>query len=127
LDVCKAYAKHEAETLSQLVKLRKGAMSVDEKIAVSRQMDEATGRISILAEAYPELRSSENFKEFQIAISEVEEHLQAARRIYNMNVSQFNQLLVTWPSSMVGRQRGHTPKVFFEAEERKKEDVKIQF
>jgi len=126
LDVTKAYAKHEAGTLAQVVKLRKG-MSVDEKSEANRQMDEVRGRINILAEAYPELKSSENFRQLQVSITEVEEHLQAARRLYNMNVSSFNQLLAAWPSGLVGRQRGHTPKGFFEAEERKREEVKMEF
>lgn len=126
LDVTKAYARHESETLSQLVRLRKG-MSPEEKTAANRKMDEVAGGISILAESYPELKSSENFRELQTSIAEVEEHLQAARRIYNMNVSSFNQLLATWPASIVGNARGHTAKVFFQAEEKSKEDVKMAF
>jgi LemA protein len=126
LDVTKAYAKHESEVLSGIVKLRKG-MPMDERIAANQRMDEVTGRINIIAESYPELRSSENFKQLQLSIQEVEDHLQAARRIYNMNVSTFNQLLVTWPSSIVGKRRGHEKKVFFEADEQKKNDVSMNF
>jgi LemA protein len=63
----------------------------------------------------------------QETVEEVEEHLQAARRIYNMNVSSFNQLLAAWPSGIVGRARNHTPKKFFEAEARKREDVRMEF
>lgn len=126
LDVTKAYARHESETLSHMVRLRKG-MSPDEKTAANRKMDEVAGGITLLAESYPELRSSENFKELQGAVAEVEEHLQAARRIYNMNVSSFNQLLASWPASIVGNLRGHTEKVFFQADATKKEDVEIVF
>ena len=127
LDVCKAYAKHEAETLANLVKLRKGHLSLEEKNEASRQMDEVSGRINVLAEAYPELKSSENFMQLQRSIGEVEEHLQAARRIYNMNVSYFNQKLAAWPGGVVGRQKGHAPKEFFQAEAQKKADVKMEF
>lgn len=126
LDATKAYAKHETSVLADIVRLRKG-MPTSEKIVANQQMDELAGRISILAESYPELKASENFKQLQIAIAEVEEHLQAARRIYNMNVSLFNQLLATWPSGIVGRQRGHTPKVFFAVDEHKKQDVAMNF
>lgn len=126
LDVCKAYAKHEAETLANLVKLRKG-MNVGEKSEACRQMDEITGKINVLAEGYPELKSSENFKQLQVTIMDVEKHLQAARRLYNMNVSSLNQMLAAWPSGIVGRQNGHAPKEFFQAEERKKADVKMEF
>jgi LemA protein len=126
LDVTKGYAKHEAEVLANIVKLRRG-MSMDERGAANRQMDELAGKINILAEGYPELKASENYKQLQISVTEVEEHLQAARRIYNMNVSQFNQLLVTWPASVVGSQMGQRPKDFFEAEVHKKADVKMNF
>jgi LemA protein len=102
-------------------------MNIEQKTEVNRQMDELAGRINVLAEAYPDLKASVVFKELQGAISEVEEHLQAARRIYNMNVSSFNQLLASWPSGVVGGGHGHAPKEFFEAEERKKTDVKMEF
>jgi LemA protein len=126
LDACKGYAKHEADVLANIVKMRKG-MNIEQKTEVNRQMDELAGRINVLAEAYPDLKASAVFVELQGAIAEVEEHLQAARRIYNMNVSSFNQLLASWPSGMVGRGHGHSPKGFFEAESRKKADVKMEF
>ena len=90
-------------------------------------MDVLRGKINVLAEAYPELRSSENFRVLQTSIADIEEEIQAVRRIYNMNVSQFNQLLVTWPDSIVGRLQGHKKEDFFKAEEEKKQDVAMQF
>ena len=126
LDVTKAYAKHEMETMTKMVTLRKG-MSMGERSEASRQMNALTDRINLVAEAYPELRSSENFKELQQAITEVEDHLQAARRIYNMNVSAFNQLLVSWPACIVGKNKNHTQKDFFAADEEKKAVVAMQF
>jgi LemA protein len=126
LDVTKGYAKHEAETLANIVKLR-GGMSMRERSAANARMDELAGRLNILAESYPDLKASENYKQLQISVTEVEEHLQAARRIYNMNVSAFNQLLASWPAGAVGRGRGHAPKDFFAADENKKQDVKMDF
>jgi len=126
LDVTKAYAKHESETLEKLVKLRSG-MSMAERSEANSRMDEAAGRINVLAENYPQLRSSENFRELQRSVAETEEHLQASRRIYNMNVSSFNQLLASWPASIVGNSKGYGPKEFFAAEEGKKRDVKMEF
>ncbi|MDR0882921.1 MAG: LemA family protein [Candidatus Adiutrix sp.] len=125
LDVTRGYAKHEAEVLANMVKLRTG-MNMAERGAANRQMDDLAGKLHILAESYPDLKASENYKQLQISVTEVEEHLQAARRIYNMNVSAFNQLLAIWPASLVGRSKGHTPKEFFEADEHKKQDVKIE-
>lgn len=126
LDVAKGYAKHEAEVLANIVRLRKG-MDMEERQIANGQMDELAGKINVIAEGYPELKASENYKQLQIAVADVEDNLQAARRIYNMNVSLFNQLLASWPAGVVGRSRGHAPRVFFEAEESKKRDVKMEF
>ncbi|MDR1483011.1 MAG: LemA family protein [Synergistaceae bacterium] len=126
LDVTKGYAKHEAEVLGNIVKLRQG-MSMAERSAANARMDELAGRLNVLVENYPELKAGENYKQLQMSVSDVEEHLQAARRIYNMNVSAFNQLLASWPASIVGSQMGQRQKEFFEAEEHKKQDVKMNF
>lgn len=126
LDVAKAYAKHEAEVLEKIVNLRQG-MSIEQRSLANGQMSEVLGKINVLAESYPELRSSENFRQLQLSIGDVEEHLQAARRVYNMNVSSFNQLLASWPASIVGNGMQLKPHPFFEAEAKKREDVKMDF
>ena len=124
LDVVKGYAKHEKETLVEIINVRKG-MNVKEKAEAIKSMDEATSKLNILAESYPELRSSDNYNTLQKAIADTEEHLQAARRMYNANVSAFNQYLVSFPSSVIGGMKGLSKKEFLEAEEEKKEDVKM--
>lgn len=124
IDVVKAYAKHEKETLFEVIELREN-MSMKEKNEANHLMDENFKKINIVAENYPELKSSENYKTLQQSIADVEEHLQAARRFYNSNVSIYNQLLVSFPASSVASLKGMTKKDFFEAEETKKEDVKI--
>ena len=126
LDVTKGYAKHEAETLGGIVTLRQG-MTLGEKRDALAKMDDVMGKLNVLVENYPDLKASENFKQLQIGVTEAEDNLQAARRIYNMNVSQFNQLLMSWPMSIVGRRRGYDPMDFFEAEAHKRQDVKMRF
>lgn len=124
IDVVKAYAKHEKETLFEVINLRKD-MTIQEKNDANKTMDENFKRINVVAENYPELKSSENYKTLQQSIADVEEHLQASRRLYNSNVSLFNQMLVTFPTSSIAKNKGLTKKDFFEADETKKEDVKI--
>ena len=124
MDTVKAYAKHEKETLFEVINLRKG-MSLEEKNEENSKMTKNLERINVLAEAYPELKSSENYKTLQQSIVDVEEHLQAARRMYNSNVSIFNQMIVTFPTSVVANSKSLTKKAFFEAEDVKKNDVKI--
>lgn len=126
LETVKGYAKHEKETIVESINLRKG-MSMDEKNTVNNKMSEAFSKLNVVAENYPDLKASENFKALQLSITDVEEHLQAARRLYNANVSSFNQKIVTFPTSIVASTKGLTKKDFFEAEESKKQDVEIKF
>lgn len=124
--VVKEYANHEKETLFEVIKLRKG-MSLEDKNKVNEQMNRNMEKISVIAESYPELKSNENFKTLQQSILEVEEHLQAARRLYNSNVSAFNQMIVTFPNSIVASAKSLKSKPFFEVDETKKNDVEIEF
>ncbi len=126
LDTVKGYAKHEKEVIIETINLRKG-MSISEKNEANNKMDEAFGKLNVVAENYPDLKASENFKTLQLSISDVEEHLQASRRLYNANVSRFNQMIVTFPTSIVAGMKSLKKKDFFEAEEIKKQDVKIEF
>ena len=124
IEVVKSYAKHEKETLFEVINLRKN-MSINEKNVENKKMDENFSKINVVAENYPELKSSENYKTLQQSIAEVEEHLQSARRLYNSNVSIYNQMLVSFPASIIAKSKRMTKKDFFEADENKKEDVKI--
>lgn len=125
LDVCRKYAIHETDAFEKIIKLRQN-MSMSQRQEAIEQMDEMVGKINVLAEGYPELKSSEVFQELQKGIRDVEEHLQASRRFYNANVSILNQLLGAFPQSIVGRQKGLKPVEFFEAEENKRVDVEIE-
>lgn len=124
MDVVKAYSKHEKETLFEVIKMRNN-MTMEEKNEVNNKMTHNFEQIRLLVENYPDLKASENYKTLQLSIADVEEHLQAARRMYNSNVSIFNQTIVTFPNSIVASMKGLTKKDFFEADEAKKEDVKI--
>ena len=124
IDVVKGYAKHEKELILETINLRKD-MSLKEMNEENRKISANISKINAVAEAYPELRSSENYNTLQKSIADVEEHLQAARRLYNSNASILNQMIVSFPTSIVATAKGVKKADFFEAEETKKEDVKI--
>ena len=126
IDVVKSYTKHEKETLFEVINLRKD-MSIKERNDANRAMDENLKKINVVAESYPELKSSENYKTLQQSIADVEEHLQAARRLYNSNISLYNQLLVSFPTSSIAKNKGMTKKEFFEADEASREVPKVEF
>ena len=121
-DIAKSYAKHEVDTFDKIVQLRKG-MTVSEKNNANIQLDQMQKQINVVAESYPELKSSENFKQLQLAVMDVEEHLQASRRLYNANVSLFNQLAASFPSSIVSNSMKLKQQAFFMSEESRRQDV----
>ena len=124
LDVCRGFMKHESELFSKVISLRQG-MSLGEMGKADREMGELTGRLFAVAENYPEMRSAHVFAELQQGIRDAEEHLQAARRLYNASVSSYNAAIAVFPDSLLAR--GRSPREFFEAEESRREDVKVQF
>jgi len=123
--VVKAYTKHEEETIFETINLRKN-MPIEEKNEVNKAMDKNFEKINVIVENYPTLKANENFKTLQKAIMDVEEHLQAARRLYNSNVSIYNQLIVTFPTNIIAKNKGMTKKDFFIANETKTENVQIK-
>ena len=125
----KGYAKHEQETLKGVTEMRRPSSnaSMKEKSEFASNVSKAFDSINIVAEQYPELKANQNFIALQNQIAEVEEQLQASRRVYNSNVSTYNQDIVVWPTSIVARHYHFEKRDFFEAEEAKRQDVKIEF
>lgn len=126
LEVVKAYASHESQVLFETIRMRSG-MSIQEKAEVANKMDQVSQQFKLTAEAYPELRSSANYIKLQDSISDVEEHLQAARRLYNANVTTYNTKIVMFPSSIVANAMGQKRRELFQAEEHKRQDVEMKF
>ena len=126
IEVVKGYAKHEKETLFGTISLRQG-MTIKDKILVNEKMEENILMINALVENYPNLKANENFKALNQAIANIEERLQASRKIYNANVSYFNKMVVVFPNSIIARKKGLTKKEFFVADSTRREDLKIEF
>ena len=124
LDTAKGYMAHENELFAKVIELRRG-MSLRELNDAREEMDRLSGRFFAVAEGYPELRSSDVFVELQRGIHDAEEHLQAARRLYNTSVAAYNTAIAMFPARLLAGSR--QPKEFFAAEETKREDVKITF
>lgn len=130
LDTTKGYAKHEAETLEKIIKWRNGIpadASLEEKQEFANSLTRAISGLNVVVERYPDLKADRTFSNLQNAIMDTEEHLQAARRLFNANVRSLNHMVVSFPQSWVAKRIGMEKKEFFEAEEAKREDVKMDF
>ena len=103
------------------------AATLMEKKEFAQQTAEAIRFLNVVVEQYPNLKADTQFTFLQNSIGDVEEQLQAARRLYNANVSAYNQAIIVFPTSIVANASHLTKRDFFEAEEIKREDVKIEF
>jgi len=124
LDAAKGYMKHENELFEKVIELRRG-MSISEMNDAQQQIDSLSGKFFAVAENYPELRSSDVFVELQRGIRDAEEHLQAARRLYNTSVSSYNTAIAMFPAKLLAGSR--QPQEFFATDASKREDVKMSF
>ncbi|OQX93592.1 MAG: hypothetical protein B6I17_02160 [Tenericutes bacterium 4572_104] len=130
LQTTKGYAKHEAETLEKIVKWRSGIpkdATLKDKEKFFNELNQVAQGINVVVEKYPDLKANTVFMELQKAVANTEEHLQAARRLYNANVTRINTVIVTFPKSIVANKIKMERKPYFEAEEAKREDVKFEF
>ncbi len=130
LQTTKGYAKHEAETLEKVVKWRSGIpkdATLKDKEEFFNQMNQVAQGINVVVEKYPDLKANTVFLELQSAVANTEEHLQAARRLYNANVTKINTIIVTFPQSIVANRIKMLKKPYFEAEEAKRQDVNFDF
>lgn len=126
LDVAKAYAKHEKDLFSQMIKMRQG-MSLEEMEKADASMSQVTQGLVALGEAYPELHSDTTFRELQVGIRDAEDQLQAARRVYNANVTSFNTATEVFPSSIIAGMKGMKKESLYAAEAYQKKDVDMKF
>lgn len=127
-DLAKKYMEHEKSTLERVIQMRQsGTNTVAEKQAFNNEMSKLMSGINVVVEQYPDLKANTNILELQSAVLDVEEHLQAARRLYNSNVSTINSKIVTFPTSIIAGMINVTKKEFFEADVNKRSDVEITF
>jgi LemA protein len=116
VSVVKGHAGYEKGTLEAVVAARNRALGASGPAAKAEAEDPLAGslqRVFALAEAYPDLRAAESFRELQQTLSELEDHLQNARRYYNAVVRDLNIKIAQFPSSLVAALLRFQPREFF--------------
>lgn len=130
VEAVKGYAKHEKGVLEEVTKARTSLMNAKDPHQAADANNQLTGALKTLfavAENYPQLRASENFKQLQDELSDTETKVAASRQFYNTNVLDLNNSLETIPSAWVGSAFGFKKEEFFKATEEEKADVKVSF
>lgn len=125
----KGYADYEQATLLAVTELRTRSEEADrlaDKAALEDAMEHGLHRLIAVQEDYPDLKADENFRALQTSLTEVEDHLQYARRFYNGAVRQFNTRLETFPGLLLARPLGFEVAEFFEADEQARANVEVK-
>ena len=133
VETVKGYAKHESGLFEAVTEARSKAISAGDKSMKEHQTAEnnltgALRSVFAVAENYPELKASENFKQLSAELSDTENKIEAARRFYNANVRDMNTRIQSFPSNIVANLFKFTSREMFELEDvAAREAVKVSF
>lgn len=124
-----AYAHHERETLAKVTSSRmaiKNDQSPAEKMRSYIEVEKALYSINVQAEAYPDLKASENYLQMQRTINELEEKLSASRRTFNANVTSYNTNLNFIPMNLIAMTFRFKTEGLLETDNSKKADIDLK-
>lgn len=105
----KAYMGHENEVLTRIAELRSKTLNASESEQIERgtAMSSLLSKLNVEVEDYPELKADQQFLDLQIQIEDIENELQAIRRTYNAAVTDYNNYIEMFPSSIIASWRKH--------------------
>ncbi|MBR4713042.1 MAG: LemA family protein [Paludibacteraceae bacterium] len=139
VEVVKGYAKHEQGTLTAVIEARSKATSVTidpsnitpEELAKYQEAQQgvtgALGKLLAVAEAYPDLKANENFKDLQAQLEGTENRIAESRRTFNEAAKAYNMKLRTFPNNILGGIFGLSTRSYFESEYGANKAPKVQF
>ncbi len=130
VETVKGYAKHEKEVFENVTKARASLMSASnlkDKAEANNQLTGALKSLFAVAENYPELRASENFKELQRQLEDTEDKIAYSRQFYNSNVLDYNTKIRVFPSNIITSLFNFKEYDFFQAAEEEKKKIEVKF
>lgn len=130
IETVKGYAKHEREVFEKVTEARSSMLKANtphQKAEADNMMEKALKSIFAVAEAYPDLKASENFLNLQEELTDTENKISYSRQFYNSNVLAYNSAIKTFPAMIFANQFGFKEAEFFETEEESKKEVKVKF
>ena len=120
VEAVKGYAAHERQVFEEVTEARtraQQAQGVQEQAQAENMLTAAIGRLFAVAEAYPELRATENFQQLQAQLAEVEGDIAVSRQVYNDTVLTYDTALETVPTNVIAGMFNFRPREYFEVEE----------
>jgi LemA protein len=131
VETVKGYAKHEKGVFEEVTKARAGMLDAANKgpkeaAAAENMFEQTLKSLFAVAEAYPDLKASQNFSELQAELTDTEDKIQAARRFYNGGVRDLNTKIQVFPNNMIAGMFGFKDREFFEVEDREAIDKPVE-
>jgi len=130
VETVKGYAAHEQTTFEDVTKARTAAQQaqgIAEQAQAENMLTAAIGRLFAVAEAYPQLRATENFQQLQAQLADVEQKIAVSRQVYNDTVLTYDNALETVPTNIVAGIFSFHPRAYFETEGATREAPSVQF
>jgi len=130
VETVKGYAKHEKEVFENVTKARSALMKAEtpkDKAEADNMLSGALKSLFAVAESYPQLQASQNFKELQRQLEDTEDKIAYSRQFYNSNVLEYNSKVKIFPSNLIANTFGFKEEEFFEVKEKEREAVKVNF
>lgn len=130
VETVKGYATHERETFEEVTRARTAAQqasTVQDQAAAENMLTAAIGRLFAVAEAYPELRASDNFRELQTELSDIEQNIAVSRQVYNDTVLTYDTAIESVPTNIFANMFNFSPKQYFEIEEAARAAPRVSF
>jgi LemA protein len=130
VETVKGYAKHEKQVFENVTKARSALMKAEtpkEKADADNMLNGALKSLFAVAEAYPQLQASENFRELQRQLEDTEDKIAYSRQFYNSNVLEYNTKIKVFPSNLIANFFGFKAVEFFETSDEERKNVKVKF
>lgn len=123
VNTVKGYATHEKEVFEKVTEARANALSaqtkgVKETAEAENQFEQTLKSLFAVAEAYPDLKANEGFRDLQAELIDTEDKVMASRRFYNGGVRDLNIKIDTFPTNIFAKSLGFTKCEFFEVEDK---------
>ena len=130
VEAVKGYAAHERGTFDEVTQARTAAQQakgVPEQAEAENVLTAAIGRLFAVAEAYPQLRATENFQQLQQQLTDTESKIAVSRQVYNDTVLTYNNAVQSVPTNIFANMFNFNDAQFFEIEEAAREAPRVQF
>lgn len=130
VETVKGYAKHEKETLANVIELRNSvnnASSLQDKVDADNQLTGALRQVFALAENYPDLKANQEFSQLMEELSNTENKVSYARQAYNSQVQAYDTAIQTFPRNIIAGIHGFKEMNFLQIPDVDKEAPKVKF